>query len=182
MGIESIENNGGEIYYRNNTLQSSVNYINQHYYLTYNNKDTINNIILSSNTYKNHSCYSLLTNLMHKQIDSNSLSIPIQNLLVSHRITFEIILAILRITSLPPYVIVLDEYLDKELLSVRNKVIYNLKELCLDTIMQLQIFVITHSKSVLLDNTDYAVVLYKGRIYDKGVSKIVKTPQQMTWI
>ena len=24
--------------------------------------------------------------------------------------------------------------------------------------------------------------LYKGRIYDKGVSKIVKTPQQMTWI
>jgi ABC-type multidrug transport system ATPase subunit len=45
------------------------------------------------------------------------------NLLVSKRKCFEILLSLARLPSPPPYVLVLDEYLDKELQAVRLKVI-----------------------------------------------------------
>ncbi|KAJ1443970.1 P-loop containing nucleoside triphosphate hydrolase protein [Ochromonadaceae sp. CCMP2298] len=101
------------------------------------------------------------------------------SLLVSQRKVFEILLVLAR-SGPPPYVLVLDEYLDRDMHSVRLKVVEQLRGLCAS--VPLQVFVVTHSKGVLRECTDHAVVLDRGRVWREGSSAGVQTPYNMTWL
>jgi ABC-type glutathione transport system ATPase component len=107
---------------------------------------------------------------------------PVSSLLESQRKTFEIILSLSRTEQPPPYLIVLDEYLDKDIKSVRNQVYKNLLVLCADDEIQLQVLLITHSKSTQLECSDYTVVMHDGRVYAEGPPSKVQTPSQMAWL
>mmetsp|Transcript_15319 Transcript_15319/g.20993 ORF Transcript_15319/g.20993 Transcript_15319/m.20993 type:complete len:121 (+) Transcript_15319:474-836(+) len=118
----------------------------------------------------------------------NHLQIPlteyIENLLESQRKSFEILLCIFRqrIDNDIPSFLVLDEYLDKDIPVVRDKIYKNLLILCMHSDLQLQVIVITHSKSTCLNCSDKAIVLHNGKVFDSGEPKKVTVPKQMLWL
>ena len=104
------------------------------------------------------------------------------SLLISQRKTFEILLGLCRIEKNPPYVVVLDEYFDKDHSTVLSTVMKNLRVIQNNFNVDIQIFIVTHSKSVYQQHSDYTIALYKGMIYDSGLPSRVKCPAQMTWV
>lgn len=111
-----------------------------------------------------------------------TLDAPVSNLLESQRKTFEILLALARTKEQGPYLVVLDEYLDKDIKSVRAQIYKNLLLLCKDENVKLQVLIITHSKSTFLECSDYTVVIHNGRLYDEGIPSKVRYPSQMAWL
>eukprot|EP01038_Epipyxis_sp_PR26KG_P006722 gene6722-9215_t len=99
------------------------------------------------------------------------------------------------------YVIVLDEYLDKDMNQIRMKIISNLnsisnQEFIINTnnknlssapleysfTLNFQLFIITHSKSTFCSCSDHSIVMHNSRLYDYGLNKKVLLPYQMAWI
>jgi ABC-type dipeptide/oligopeptide/nickel transport system ATPase subunit len=130
---------------------------------------------------------------------SNILSIPsektVNSLLESQRKSFEILLAFYRagffntgntneliegdkgagcIVGGPRGgVLVVDEYLDKDLTSVREQIFQKLRDLCkLSAEVQFQVIVVTHSKAVC-KLCDSVVVIRNGVVYNQGPSEKV---------
>jgi len=106
----------------------------------------------------------------------------VSSLLISQRKIFEILLGLCRIEKHPPYVVVFDEYFDKDHSTVLSTVMKNLRVIQDDFNVDIQTFIITHSKSVYQQHSDHTIVLYKGMIYDSGHPTRVNCPAQMTWV
>ena len=112
------------------------------------------------------------------------LSEYVENLLESQRKSFEILLSIFskRNDNNVPSFLVLDEYLDKDIPVVRDKVHKNLLIMCNHPDLLLQVIIITHSKSTCLCCSDKAIVLHNGKVFDSGEPKKVSVPQQLIWL
>lgn len=120
-------------------------------------------------------CIDLLQIPCNERIDS---------LLESQRKSVELLLSIFshRYDAELPFFLVLDEYFDKDILSVREKIYKNLQLLCHHPVVRLQAVVITHSKSTCMHCSDRALVLHNGRVFSSGPPKSINTPNQMLWL
>lgn len=112
---------------------------------------------------------------------------PVQQLLESQRKVFEILLSLHRSSRNDhnqEHLLVLDEYLDKDVPSVRKKVIEFLELLTTKSLgnVKAQVVIITHSKGVMETCSQFTVVLSKGRLYSTGHPSKVMIPAQMTWL
>lgn len=112
-------------------------------------------------------------------------------LLTSQRKRFEILLALLRIVSkniessnsgMFP-VLIMDEYLDKEVFSIHEKLYKVLEALTSDEVIQLQILLITHSNLVWKTySNDVTIVMKNGNVFDRGRVNVVQLPSQLLLI
>ena len=99
-------------------------------------------------------------------------------LLESQRKLFEVALALRRsgFDATSSALVVLDEYLDKDVPAVRDLVLDKLRALCARPPheMRFQALVVTHSKAVA-GRCDHIVVLKKGSVYNQGeAQRVVK--------
>jgi len=163
----------------NEDSKMSYCYLDPHFYLSYNDNTNVHELL------KQYSCKLFLINSIVDDIVAQ-LKLPTDvtasSLLISQRKTFEILLGLCRIEKNPPYVVVLDEYFDKDHSTVLSTVMKNLRVIQNDFNVDMQIFIVTHSKSVYQQHSDYTIALYKGMIYDSGLPSRVKCPAQMTWV
>eukprot|EP01036_Dinobryon_divergens_P031730 gene31730-41185_t len=120
-------------------------------------------------------CIDLLQIPCNERIDS---------LLESQRKSVELLLSIFsrRYNTELPFFLVLDEYFDKDILSVRERIYKNLQLLCHHPVVRLQAVVITHSKSTCMHCSDRAIVLHNGRVFSSGPPQRIATPNQMLWL
>jgi len=115
----------------------------------------------------------------------------ISNLLESQRKIFELFYAILHAemnqlldansnTSITKsYIVILDEYLDKDVASVRSNFYRIIKMLSNHPKFQLQVIIITHSKAVFNNFCDRVIVLKDGNKYFEGNPKSATLPNQL---
>ena len=112
----------------------------------------------------------------------------ISNLLESQRKVFELFYAILQAemnqlnsnTSITKsYIVILDEYLDKDVASVRSNFYRIIKMLSNHPKFQLQVIIITHSKAVFNNYCDRVIVLNGGNKYFEGNPKSATLPNQL---
>lgn len=99
-------------------------------------------------------------------------------LLESQRRLFEVLLALTRggYDSEKSALVILDEYLDKDMSSVRELFFNKLRELCTQSQQKVkfQVLIVTHSKAVA-SSCDHIVVLTKGVVYNQGeVGRVMK--------
>jgi len=96
---------------------------------------------------------------------------PVSALLESQRKLFEVALALRRggFDASCSALVVLDEYLDKDVPAVRDLVLDKLRQLCTrpPDEVRFQALVVTHSKAVA-GRCDHVVVLKKGSVYNQG--------------
>mmetsp|Transcript_11028 Transcript_11028/g.18505 ORF Transcript_11028/g.18505 Transcript_11028/m.18505 type:complete len:256 (-) Transcript_11028:15-782(-) len=175
-GLESITSGSIESL---SPSELSCAYIDDRFYMTYDDQktviDTLNGLKISE--YSKEIFPAILNRL---EIDATQC---VRNLLESQRKIVEILLALGRTApASPPYLLILDEYLDKDLTAVRTKVINSLRALGNDPKLQLQVMIITHSKSVLQDCTDYAFALRNGHLFSEGNPSKLSTPGQINWL
>jgi ABC-type glutathione transport system ATPase component len=162
-------------------LQTSSSYIDPHFYMKYNNNDNIDMII--NKFYKSFSLNSqseLLLNEVMKIINI-PLNIPAQNLLESQRKLFEIYMGIYQ-TQLNGYCIpllILDEYLDKDMPKVRYKIRDILQQLCQHPNILLQVIIITHSYGVMKDIAEHVIILKRGDVFAVGNPNKIVLPAQL---
>ena len=145
-------------------------YLDPLFYLSYDASKTIESYV-----YEGSQCVEndQVINGLHRV-----LSLPenqsINSLRESQRKLFEIYLALKRhgFNGDQTALVILDEYLDKDMSLVRDSVFTKLRDLCRHEKIQFQVLVVTHSKAVA-DQCDHIVVLRKGSIYNQGESKKV---------
>jgi ABC-type dipeptide/oligopeptide/nickel transport system ATPase subunit len=165
-------------------------YLDPLYYLSYDASKSVCSFFETGDDNFNKPAFQSVTNI---------LSIPnektVNSLLESQRKSFEILLAFHRagifntrskqeliegergvdyVVSEPPGgVLVVDEYLDKDLTSVREQVFQKLRDLCkLSAEVRFQVIVVTHSKAVC-KSCDSVVVIRNGVVYNQGPSEKV---------
>jgi len=113
---------------------------------------------------------------------------PMNRLLETHRKIFEITYGICKTLSSADsditsnLVLVLDEYLDKDVPSVRKKVKKFLDDLITQKSLKIYPIIVTHSKGVMVDCSDHVIALYKGQLYSQGTPDKVQFPPLMTWL
>ena len=114
----------------------------------------------------------------------------ISNLLESQRKVFELFYAILQAemnqlnicnstSIIMSYIVILDEYLDKDVASVRSNFYRIIKMLSNHPKFQLQVIIITHSKAVFSNYCDRVIVLKDGNKYFEGNPKTATLPNQL---
>ena len=111
----------------------------------------------------------------------------ISNLLESQRKIFELFYAMLQAemnhlnntSIIKSYIVVLDEYLDKDVASVRSNFYRIIKMLSNHPKFQLQVIIITHSKAVFNNYCDRVIVLKDGNKYFEGNPKSATLPNQL---
>ena len=94
----------------------------------------------------------------------------INNLLESQRMLFEVILLFSRLQERSEEtsgLLILDEYLDKVVPSVRSIFLLKIKELCKNEDLNFQVIIVTHSKAVC-HICDSVIALKNGMIYSEG--------------
>ena len=114
----------------------------------------------------------------------------VSSLLESERRTFEIILALIRSyegegdgeSASYPRVLVVDEALDKDDIGVKRKTYKFLKSICSDPSLCLQVFIITHSASIVTECSDWVVALNAGRVFHCGPPSKIRKPAQLVMI
>jgi len=162
------------------------------YYTTYNHKKTVR--VLLAETTKNHgdipahcgyeSMLSAATEVLNVPMD-----MKVNSLLETERFNFDILLAIHRIADrsvslvaqrLKP-ILILDEYVDKAVSSVRRRFFDYLHILGKHPDVKLQVLVPTHCRRVMEDS-DFVVALNQGRVFSKGKPSAVRLPNQLHFI
>ena len=110
----------------------------------------------------------------------------ISNLLESQRKILELFYAILQsemnqlnTSIIKSYIVILDEYLDKDVASVRSNFYRIIKMLSNHPKFQLQVIIITHSKAVFNNYCDRVIVLLDGNKYFEGNPKSATLPNQL---
>ena len=116
----------------------------------------------------------------------------VSSLLESERRAFEIILALIRSyeeegkggggSANLPRILVIDEALDKDDIGVKRKTYKFLKSLCSDPDLCLQVFIITHSESIVTECSDWVVALNAGRVFHCGPPDKIRKPAQLVMI
>lgn len=113
----------------------------------------------------------------------------ISNLLETQRKSFEIYLKLAQVrvvsqtttNSVCP-LLILDEYLDKDLPSIKIKLLKLLRQLCEHPDINLKVIIITHSRSVMLQFSDYVLALNNGYIFSEGKPNSIVLPAQLSMI
>lgn len=139
-----------------NKLLKSCGYLDHLYSLTYDSDRTVGEIITKyrSNTQLTDSIINIINIPLNEKIN---------NLLESQKILFELMLVLIKIINTNSNndeyspIIVMDEYLDKVIPSVRSKFYKTLQALIAN--IPMKIIIITHSKSVLQEITEKIVVI-----------------------
>lgn len=167
-------------------------YINHLFCQTYDQNLTINQLFRLlygkySSEYEEMSSYKEIMDLIQLPINEK-----VSNLLESQKKLFELIYAILQAEinaiinknciSKYSYIVVLDEYLDKDVASVRSNFYRIIKLLSNHPKFQLQVIIITHSKAVFNNFCDRVIVLKEGRLYFEGNPKKAILPNQLQMI
>ena len=148
---------------------------------SYDSSQSLNSLLKRSHN-RTPSCISLYEECIDAfRIPSNE---RIDSLLESQRKSVELLLSIFspRYDTELPFFLVLDEYFDKDILSVREKIYKNIQLLCYHPVIRLQAVVITHSKSTCIHCSDSALVLHNGRVFSSGPPQRITTPNQMLWL
>lgn len=114
---------------------------------------------------------------------------PVNRLLETQRRIFEITFGLCKALSTSStndtasgLVLVLDEYLDKDMTYVRKKVKKLLDDLIMQESLTIYPIIVTHSKGVMMDCSDHVVALYKGQLYSQGAPDKLQFPPLMTWL
>eukprot|EP01041_Mallomonas_annulata_P004329 gene4329-8617_t len=155
------------------TLQSSCGYLDPLFYMQYDLSRTANQILIPTSDENKLMLHHVM------EILQIPLTLPITSLLESQRRSFEILLAISQIPNPNPPILILDEYLDKDLSVVRTRINKILHELCNHPEINLQVFLITHSRSVMREVADHTVVLKKGDVFAVGHPQKITLPAQL---
>ena len=147
-------------------IAPSAAYLDQHFYLTYNTLHTSKELLASVHAPTTTTMYTLPL-LKALQLFAVPDDEPAQRLLTSQRRVLEISLALHRLppSSLPP-LLVLDEYLDKDLSSSIRIVKLFLGSLVND--IGLQVVVVTHARVVLEMFNEDVLAMNKGRLFSRG--------------
>lgn len=105
------------------------------------------------------------------------------NLLESQRKIFEIYYKLVHIqTPCDCPLLVLDEYLDKDLPSIKNKLVKVLRQLCEHPDINLTVLVITHSRSVMNQFSDHVIALNNAYVFSEGKPDKIVLPAQLCMI
>lgn len=188
---DNSSSNAYECLISSNVMQKRSCYVDHLFSSSYNDKLCLHQLIPSVG-------YSVMIQeaAAALEIPSNE---PVCGMLVSKRKGFEILLAMSKLDSLvqssgaadpptdlptdPPTVVVLDEYLDKDMPSVRRSVCKGLRALAAHPSIRLHVILITHSKAALDECSDNVVCVKSGRIYHQGkFSRGISYPAQLQFI
>ena len=153
-----------------NTCPRCTVYLDPLFYLTYDASKTVQSYMHEgSECTENDQAINCLQRVL--SLPENQ---SISSLRESQRKLFEIYLALKRhgFNGDQTALVILDEYLDKDMSLVRDSVFAKLRDLCRHPMIQFQVLVVTHSKAVA-QQCDHIVVLRKGAIYNQGESKRV---------
>lgn len=178
----------GEIHNNGKIIVSA--YLDHLFSQTYDESLTINQsfqlLNKYSKDYENISSYKDLMSIIELPLNEQ-----ISNLLESQRKIFELFYAILQSeiaqltaisnnkNSINSYIVILDEYIDKDVASVRSNFFRVLKLLSNHSKFQLQVIIITHSKAVFHNFSDKVIVLNNGKLYFQGNPKNAFLPNQL---
>lgn len=133
-------------------------YLDDHFYMSYDEKLTFNKMVKSDKMTK-----------IYDYLDISSFACA-ESLMESDKRIFEIVLALSRLKDPYGSILCFDEYFDKDYKTTHIKIASFLTWLCRPDILGLQIFIVTHSKSVLrYFGNQKVVVLNKGTVfYESG--------------
>lgn len=193
IGMEPISS--GEIVFAD-AVCPVFSYMDALFYMSYNDNDDAKHILDVEADKLIHRIPASDTSDFARRImlllgTNEFITLKPRDMLTTQRKSFEMILALLRCkscvsstsSSMNPSIhpiLVLDEYLDKELMPIHIKLKPFLEMLI--TMLKLQIFIITHSKTVWLNYSDHTVVMHRGRVYDEGKADTVSLPSSLQFI
>lgn len=165
----------GDIVISEDSLQPTPTvYLDPFAYLTYDSTKSVGYYIKTGDVAMQNDC------LFHEKI-YNSFGVAgdtvINNLLESQRMFFEVTLLFSRLQERRDQtsgLLILDEYLDKVVPSVRNVFMTKIRELVNNEEMSFQVIIVTHSKAVC-NICDTVIALKNGMVYSEGVpGKVMK--------
>jgi len=145
------------------TLEDTTEYMDSRYYLSYNSESTVSSLLTDP-------LLNRFTDIVSRAIKISGISVEskVSRLLESERKIFEMILGISRMKSTTNPILFLDEYFDKDLASTRRKISEALEKFSEE--LNLQTFIVTHSRSVMRDFSPRIFVIHKGRVYSEAAS------------
>jgi ABC-type glutathione transport system ATPase component len=145
-------------------------YLDPFFYLTYDTTKTVGHYL------KNDDTQSVIYKEMYSLFDVPVASV-INNLFESQRKFFEILLLFRRMGGLEADdsgLLILDEYLDKDMSSVRSVFFSKIRQLCTKENIKFQVIIVTHSNAVC-NSCDRVIALKNGIVYSDGApEKIMK--------
>lgn len=149
-------------------------YLDPFAYLTYDSTKSVGHYLKTGDITMPNDC------LFHQKV-FESFDIAgdkvINNLLESQRMFFEVTLLFSRLQERSDQtsgLLILDEYLDKVVPSVRNVFMSKIKELIKNEELSFQVIIVTHSKAVC-SLCDTVIALKNGMVYSEGVpGKVMK--------
>ena len=147
-------------------------YIDPLFYLSYDTAKTASELLDATST------PAAVLNL-RKQIGVPDLRVD--SLLTSERRAFEVLLAIARATEVSPPLLVLDEYLDKDLTGTLR--LFKETMQLMNAELGLQTFIVTHSKSVVGVFNEDVVALSGGRVFSRSFNgALMPYPAELDFI
>jgi peptide/nickel transport system ATP-binding protein len=196
VGMQPISS--GKIVFHPSSAKVVFAYLDPLFYLSYDEDKLVREILaieLASfqQRYPSADLAQTILSLL-EQPQSNLLDMKPRAMLTTQRKSFEIILSLLRCQQCSSHpqasstfseqslraILVLDEYLDKEMTSVHVKIKAFLQSLL--TSIDLQVFIVTHAKAVWQTYSDHTIVLHHGRVYDQGTIDRVQLPSSFQFI
>jgi ABC-type uncharacterized transport system ATPase subunit len=157
-------------------LQECCAYLDQHFYMSYDSSKQIEQLlpVFSSDSYLSR---------LQKMISFDN--VKVDSLLLGQKRLFEILLALSRLDNkMTTPILVLDEYLDKDLRVTLTQVKSTLDKICSE--IDAQVFIVTHAKSVVDIFHDDIIALNRGKIYSRqggGIGKPLNNlPHQLDFI
>lgn len=163
-------------------------YMDQYFYESYDSNSDIHKLFSTSTNYL--TCW--YQNWINELVLSSGLSLskpcrPI-DLSSSTLRKFEILLALHRLRSIitdenKTPVIVMDEYLDKEMPSILNKVADYIRYLAsISSKVPVQFLIVTHSHNVWREFNEHTIVMKNGQVFDQGPVDKVRLPSDLEMI
>jgi ABC-type glutathione transport system ATPase component len=145
-------------------------YLDPFFYLTYDTTKTVGHYL------KNDDTQSIIYREIYSLFDVPLTSV-ISNLFESQRKFFEILLLFNRMGGLETDdsgLLILDEYIDKDMSSVRSVFFSKIRQLCAMENIKFQVIIVTHSNAVC-NSCDKVIALKNGIVYSYGApEKIMK--------
>jgi hypothetical protein len=166
------EYRGKIIYNSEKTSNNCAVYIDPLNYLTYDSTRSVSHYL--KNGFETSRICQIIQSIF--KIPENN---TINYLLETEKKYFEILLSIYRselegIIPCTGALIVFDEYLDKDMTPIKTTFFKKLNELCAHPDIDIQVLIVTHSKSVC-HYCDSVIVLQQGIFYRQGIpEKIMK--------